>query len=223
MTAPDPRAEGYQLLALALGYPAADELNAAFAAAAALPPLAAHLALALAPLVDAGLPAEYNRLFTQSVAVSPYETDYVAADKGARLGQLATLYEAFGVRAGGEERENVDHIGAQLEFAALLCVKERRCADAGARMAEPLAITRRARQVFLEEHLGTFGPAFTARLAERALHPYYQRLAALCAAWIDADLRAHGWVASSAAAAADDRADDGPLVCPIAPPSEERP
>jgi TorA maturation chaperone TorD len=121
-------AEGYRLLAAAFRYPEVEELREILTEVLEPAQESAEeirqLAAPLLEQLDDELAAEYNRLFAQSVAVSPHERAYTGGDLGPGLGQLAALYEAFGLRSGGTEGEVPDHIGAELEFAAFLCLKE---------------------------------------------------------------------------------------------------
>jgi TorA maturation chaperone TorD len=180
------RAEALRLLALALRHPAPDVLREELES---LPDELAELR-ALAPFVDGDLPFEHTRLFAQSTPVSPYEGSYVRTDKGVLLGQLAALYELFGVRVGAE-REPPDHMGCQLEFAALLALKQALSLRDGA--AEHAEVAARARQVLCEEHLGRWVGEFSRRLRELARHPFYVALAELLPVFVARDLALEGW------------------------------
>ncbi|MBX3128137.1 MAG: molecular chaperone TorD family protein [Polyangiaceae bacterium] len=179
--------EGYRLLALGLAYPEPESLGRALADARALLP---ELVEPLLAHVDDELVGEHVRLLVTSVPVSPHEGSFRVCDRGSLLGQLAALYELFGARVGGREREASDHIAVQLEFCALLCIKQALAADRGD--AEQLEIARRARRVLLEEHLGPFGVAFGERLAVAAMHPFYEVLGELIVDFISADADALG-------------------------------
>jgi TorA maturation chaperone TorD len=202
MTAPDAmagsmtgaeRAAGYMILAWGLGYPEEAALRELLADAGGSSGAAGQMAAALRRHVDGDLPGEYNRLFAQGVAVSPYERSYLGlgGDLGVGLGQLAALYQAFGVRAGGGEGEIADHIGAELEFAALLCIQEALHPGEGADIA------RAARRTFMQERLGRWCGPFAERLAAQARHPYYQTLAGLLRSFVADDLTAQGWRAEA--------------------------
>ncbi|MBL9004365.1 MAG: molecular chaperone TorD family protein [Myxococcales bacterium] len=199
MTAPLLRAEGYRLLAAALGYPDADELGALFseaksAAEAAGQAELASLAATLLSTVDSNLAGEYNRLFSQSVAVTPYETSYVAADKGVQLGRLAALMEAFGVRSRGDEHESADHVGSELEFMAFLCLKEASHQDeTSVEGKEAYSAVRGAQALFLQEHLGVWAGVFADRLRRATRHPFYVAIAEILPTWIERDLVENGW------------------------------
>lgn len=208
------RAEGYRLLGLCFAYPDPEDLAAELGAAAEAPEPVRRFA-ALAPCVDEALPGEFNRLFATSVAVPPCETSYMRADKGARLGQISMLYDAFGARTGGRERENVDHVGAELEFAALVCTKQALAAGD----PEKAAISGDVHRVFATEHLGRWIPAFTERLADSTSHPFYLRLAPMLAAWVQEDLDAHHWTAERLDGSLVPE-EEGCVACPMAPKDE---
>lgn len=214
------RGAGYLLLSAGLCYPQPAALGELLRDAAAEGGVVAEMAAALLPLLDDELPGEHNRLFAQGVAVSPYERSYLGGDLGVGLGQLAALYEAFGVRARGTEGGVPDHIGAELEFAGFLCLKEdlhRPAARAGD--ATAVEIVQAARRTFAQEHLLRWGGLFAARLSEQARHPYYQVLSELLGAFLLRDLTEHGWVAAPrltrlpVVSAEDDAAE---LSCPMA-------
>lgn len=192
--------EGYRLLALAFRHPdppaLRDELawvageadRRSFAALAAL-------ARALHEAAHDDLPARYNQLFAQSGAARANETSFVRSDKGARLGQLAMLYEAFGARTGGEEHEAPDFVGVQLEFAALLRLKESMSLAPG--HEDDLAVTRGALRVLLEEHLGAWLPAFAANMSHATDDPFYVEAATRARDWAARDLESRGWAAKA--------------------------
>lgn len=180
------RAEGYRLLALALRAPDVGELREELEA---VPPELAPLG-ELAARLDDDVRFEHTRLFAQSTPVSPYEGSYVRTDKGALLGQLAAFYELFGARV-GVEHEPPDHIGCQLEFAALLTLKHALALGEGDE--EHAAVAARARRVLLEEHLGRWAGPFAGRLAERTQHVFFATLADVLASFVEGDLQAEGW------------------------------
>lgn len=160
------RAEAYQRLARGLCYPGSDD----------------------------ELAGEYTRLFSQGVAVSPYERSYLGDDLGVGLGQLAALYEIFGVRAGGDEGDIVDHIGVELEFASFLLAKEDYHRKQQAPEDQEAAdVVRDARATFMTEHLGRWSSLFADKLFAEAQHPYYQELAQELRIQVAEDLAEQGW------------------------------
>jgi TorA maturation chaperone TorD len=184
------RAEGYRLLGIAFAHPDPALLREELASA---PSELATIAARLAPHVDEQLSGVHSRLFSQSTPVSPHEGSYFVSDKGVLMGQLAALYELFGARVGGAERESPDHIGAELEFAALLSLKEALALAGGPAPSESLEVTRHARQVFMEEHLGRWTDELGARLSATAEHPFYVALGQALAAWVAGDVAASGF------------------------------
>lgn len=198
---PDPlvRAEHYRVLAAAFAYPDAEELatllaEAEQAATAAGQSELASFSAGLLTAVEPGLAGEYNRLFAQSVACSPYETSYVAADKGVQLGRLAALMEAFCVRSRGAEHESPDHIGSELEFMAFLCLKEATHRDeTSAEGQEAYAAVRQAQALFLQEHVARWAGVFADGLRHATRLPFYALLAELLPTWLAQDLAKNGW------------------------------
>lgn len=113
------------------------------------------------------LRSEYLSLFDSGRGVAPlYETEYGrqrAFFKANELAALSGFYHAFGFEQGGEgtAREMPDHLSVELEFYALLIMKEAHLSDTG--KADGVEIVREARKKFLKEHLGKFLPALLAR------------------------------------------------------------
>lgn len=129
------------------------------------------------PSEDA-LQAEHRRLFVRPL-VSPYQTSYGSASGGMggktqQLADISGFYRAFGFQVGGERP---DHLGAELEFVALTCVKE-----AYARLSanpEGAEVCAQSRRTFLREHLGAWVPAFQQELLEHAAAPVFAAAAAV--------------------------------------------
>lgn len=144
---------------------------------------------------EAAVEAEYLRMFVKG-AVPPYEASYAGiagagggagaglsagagpgagAGAGSNVQQIADIagfYRAFGFEARGDRP---DHVAAQLEFLALLCVKE-----AHARLSQEsdgAAVCLEARRAFLEQHVLSWLPAFQTRVSEAARHPLFGSLA----------------------------------------------
>lgn len=217
MMPPLVRAEGYRLLGLCFAYPDPDELRAELAATADAP-LTLGAFAKLGALVDDEIEGEFNRLFSTNVAVPPCETSYLRTDKGARMGQLAALYDAFGTRSGGREHERPDYIGTQLEFASLVCLNEAIAEDACD--SERGAISRDVHRVLAREHLGRWIPTFVERLQGAAGHPFYQAIGPVLLSWIQDDLATGGWSVE----AVDERPppdDEDCMKCPMAAESFE--
>jgi TorA maturation chaperone TorD len=118
-----------------------------------------------------------------------YETAYRGKDLFRQvdlLADIAGFYRAHGLRAGGAERERVDHIVVELEFCAVLGRKEAQAlADLG---SEEVEVCRSTLAGFLRDHLGCWGPAFGRRVARVSEHPFYRAAGELVSAWIESDL-----------------------------------
>lgn len=129
------------------------------------------------------LESEYIDLFERGRSRNPlHETEYGrdrAMAKGGELADIAGFYRAFGFENVGDEgiREMPDHVAVELEFYALLLMKEAHLEDAGD--AEGVGIVRDARRKFLQDHLGRFVDALSARpaVAESA---FYGRVFGWC-------------------------------------------
>lgn len=97
---------------------------------------------------------------------SLYETEYGRARslvKGGELVDIAGFYQAFGFELGeeGPHRDMVDHVAIELEFYALLLMKQQALTEAGDK--EGVEIVLDARRKFLKDHLGCFVGAIGER------------------------------------------------------------
>ncbi len=125
--------------------------------------------------------AEHRRLFGHTVAhgCPPYETEYGRRHvfgQAQELADLAGFYAAFGLRP-APSGERPDHVACELEFLAILALKE---AYARARGDDALShVARDGATAFLRDHLGRWAPAFATLAAERAPGSGYAVLAAL--------------------------------------------
>lgn len=125
------------------------------------------------PLVSSALRADldsaraaYTRLFDAGGArASLYETEYGrmrGMSKGVDLADIAGFYLAFGLELDVESaHELVDHIAVELEFYALLLLKEAALSEAGDESG--VSVVHDARVRFLADHLGRFGAAIASR------------------------------------------------------------
>ena len=161
------------------------ELLAALAALEAAPrrgALVAELGRALEE-VEGGpavLEGEYTYLFARTVASPPNETSYGADQTFQRvrhLSDIAAFYAAFGFQVAQGLGELPDHVGVELEFLAVLYVKEAYARRRG--WGQRAQVTADARQRFLKEHLGRWVPSFVQRLRAQARLPFYPALAAV--------------------------------------------
>lgn len=193
------RSDAYRILAAAFRDP--DDIDAegriemaplrsAAAAAGAVPDRAATRGLGRA--ADRGArAAEHRSIFGHVVAhgCPPYETEYGRRHvfgQSQELGDIRGFYEAFGVRPRARG-ERPDHVTCELEFLALLALKE--AAALAAAEDERVAVCREAAATFLTEHAGRWLPALAGRIARRAPGSGYAALAAVAAATVAAHAR----------------------------------
>ncbi len=126
---------------------------------------------------------EHRAIFGHVVAhgCPPYETEFGRRHvfgQSQELGDIRGFYEAFGVRprTGGERP---DHIACELEFLALLAIKEA-VAIAG-EDDERVELGRSATRAFLQDHPGRWVRALAARIEQRAPGSGYAAAAAVTA------------------------------------------
>jgi TorA maturation chaperone TorD len=188
------RADAYRLLAAGLRDPddpdAVGELDVAALRSAAQElrsPVAAAAWPAVARIRRRGArAAEHRLIFGHTVAhgCPPYETEYGRRHvfgQSQELGDIRGFYEAFGVRP-RRRGERPDHVACELEFIALLAIKEATALATGDQ--ERLGICRAAAAQFLADHLGRWLPALAGRIGRRAPHGGYAALAAVAAALV---------------------------------------
>ncbi len=140
--------------------------------------------------------AEHRAIFGHVVAhgCPPYETEYGRQHvfwQSQELGDIRGFYEAFGVRPrrGGERP---DHVACELEFLALLALKEATAVATG--QAERAALCRDAAARFLGDHAGRWLPALAGRIARRAPGGGYAAAAAIAATLVAGHAREVGSV-----------------------------
>lgn len=113
------------------------------------------------------LQSEYVQIFDLGRAANPiYETEYGrsrAMAKGNELSDIAGFYHAFGFEldAGSEHLDMLDHVGVELEFYALMLMKQIRLEELGD--SEGIQIVESGRKEFLKAHLGRFVQAIGNR------------------------------------------------------------
>lgn len=122
-----------------------------------------------------------------------YETAYRGDgifQQSALLADIAGFYRAHGLRAGGVERERLDHITVELEFMAVLSKKIVVSLQAGE--VANAGICAEMATLFLRDHLGCWAPAYGRRVAAVGPNAWYRSLGALLAAWVEAELDSEG-------------------------------
>jgi len=104
----------------------------------------------------------------------PYEGEYGMASvfmKTQTMADVAGFYRAFGLEVGPGFHDRPDHLAAELEFMHFLLTKEAYAREH--KLDDLAAETRKAQSRFLEEHLGSWGPAFFASIARGGGNAFY--------------------------------------------------
>jgi DMSO reductase family type II enzyme chaperone len=147
--------------------------------------------------VDAAdLQAEHRRAFGLSGPLV-YETEYGLPHEfrqSQELADIAGFYRAFGLRVGGRIRERPDHIAAELEFMAVLALKEACAQEAGE--AQGRDVCREAQRRFLEDHLGRWVDLLAAALSRLVPDGPYADLARATASFVHKDAERLGVILS---------------------------
>jgi nitrate reductase assembly molybdenum cofactor insertion protein NarJ len=113
------------------------------------------------------LQSEYISIFDNGRDANPiYETEYDRRRplaKGNELSDIAGFYRAFGFEldSSAEGMEILDHVGIELEFYALMLMKQIHLIEMNDQQG--VEITNDARKKFLSAHLGRFIGAISRR------------------------------------------------------------
>ncbi len=135
---------------------------------------------------------EYFRVFGLVLCreCPPYETEYTPNDdtfyRSQQMADIAGFYSAFGVHPGSGQHERPDHLALELEFAALLLMRERqaRQADTEEQRHEQAHVCREARAAFVRDHLAWWVPSFSLALRHKAERGLYEQAGRLLAAFL---------------------------------------
>ena len=160
------------------------------------------------------------RLFGPAARCSLTETAWGDAarllGKPAQIADISGFYGAFGLQpVSGSDATPEDHLVTELEFMSILYLKEAYAHSAG--MDEQLAITRDARNKFLEEHVATWIDYWAEQVQGENPPAFYGTLAALLQSILRSEcvrlgLKPH----SIRARAADAEVGADALECPLA-------
>lgn len=218
------RALSYQTLAVGYAYPDTvqrDRLRAVMTdteRAAELTDAPHHVdlgPLARAVTADAttDVEADFNRLFSGEVACPPHETAYEPDifRRQRALADIAGFHAAFGFELPDDSRWQVDHLGVELEFCAVLLQRQLVAVEHG--WDDPARVCEEALVGFLQDHLGRWYTAVAHQLEHAAATTYYRELARATATWLDTELAR--WRLRPAPLAARPRSleDDAPPGC----------
>jgi len=89
--------------------------------------------------------------------------------RSQQMADIAGFYRAFGLEAGRDAPERVDHISCELELLAWLVAKERlACSRNGEEWSERAGVCRDAQRSFVSAHVAWWVPAFAHALSRRA-------------------------------------------------------
>lgn len=189
------RAQVYRFLADAFLYPGDDwTLDAPLVGDILRELNAPHLVMPFGALgmgVDA-LQREH-RLALGITGSMCYETEYGLPHEfrqSQELADIAGFYRAFGFDIGGTIRERPDHLAAELEFMALLALKEAYAHAQGT--PEHVEICRDAARKFLSAHPGHWVGLVGERLAQERMGDLYLELACFAAAFVRWDAECLG-------------------------------
>lgn len=198
------RAAIYSLLALGFSVPDADRLE--LVATRILPAMAALQ-------LPAGLTNGFTELAQELPGdletwridhtglfppiTSPDAPSYETAYRGDGIFQqteiladIAGFYRAHGLRAGGTDRERTDHITVELEFMSVLARKT--VSALGAGQAENAEICSDMGALFLQDHLGCWGPSYGRRAGFVSPSRWYRALGPLLTMWLELDMDSQG-------------------------------
>jgi len=128
---------------------------------------------------DAGLAAEYVRLFCGSGPCSLHETSYGDGrrmnGRPVELADISGFYSAFGLQPSTDNPDLPDSLTTELEFYSLLLVKLAYAITHN--LHDPRRVTERAIALFLEQHLGRWAGAFANAVLEHARVPAFRESA----------------------------------------------
>ena len=139
--------------------------------------------------------SEYLSIFDVGGKISPYETEYLTekiSRKPFELSDIAGFYNAFGfvVNENISNKEAVDHISVELEFMAILALKEEY-----ARVnnhEENLQITQDARMKFLREHFAKGGFSYCRQIEGLEGSEFYKSLGIIMEAVLQLECDRYG-------------------------------
>ena len=142
-----------------------------------------------------GLRSEYIEIFDTGRGSNPlYETEYGrdrAMFKANELADLSGFYKAFGFERQDDPaaRDMIDHVAIELEFYALLVMKQHALEEGGNKEGSEIVLD--ARKKFLDAHLGRYLDALCRRPGIEG-HNYYSEIFAWCRDLVNEECRLLG-------------------------------
>lgn len=136
------------------------------------------------------LSQEYNRLFAgiYKTLVPPYESLY-RYEEGQVMApcaiQVEKLYRENGLELSPDFKDLPDHISAELQFMAYLCLREAEAAREGDDRKSLQFIKKQ--DAFIKEHLGLWLDDFARKLISSTGHPFYSSAGKLVSLFVKLD------------------------------------
>lgn len=145
---------------------------------------------------EASIAVDYVRLFASGVdgaLCPPDESFYLASARHGGPAEVAAAlrqeYAEMGVASDDELSMELDHVSMELEVMAAACANEADAVEEGDEVrAAAWLVTQRT---FLDDHLGSWFPAFAERVSAADADPFYDLTVSAAAAFIHHDLE---WV-----------------------------
>lgn len=136
------------------------------------------------------LEQEYNRLMggPYRLLAPPYESIYRGEERQVMAPcaiEVEKLYKENGLRVSSEFKDLPDHISAELQFMAFLCMKEEESKRPD-NEKEMLQFIKK-QDSFNKEHLGLWIDDFTRQLTSSSKSPFYFNLGKLVSLFIKLD------------------------------------
>jgi TorA maturation chaperone TorD len=137
--------------------------------------------------------AEYDRVFglVLSRECPPYETEYHPTAetffRSQQLADIAGFYRAYGLQVSHSHPERVDHVALELEFMAVLLLKQRIALGSQSwnpESAEQAAVCEDTQRAFFRDHLAWWLSSFATGLARKAGTGPYAAVGRVLAAFL---------------------------------------
>ncbi len=129
---------------------------------------------------------DYMSAFDTGRKISPYETEYMTekiSRKPFELADISGFYKAFGfnIVQDAVNKESVDHISIELEFAAILTWKHEYAKNNNPDGSQDknIEIVYDARKAFVTDHLAKWGFFFCQQIKSLTGFEYYKKLSRL--------------------------------------------
>ena len=144
--------------------------------------------------------SEYLNIFDIGRKISPYETEYLTekiSRKPFELADISGFYSAFdfSINEDMTNKESVDHISVELEFMAIIALKEEYAR--GIKQKENENIVHEAGRKFLQEHLARWGFYYCLQIQELECDSFYKKLGSILESVLSSECERYGLDASS--------------------------